>query len=249
MSLFASAWLTSAGGASINFWNTDGWTSNAWALNLTPPDMPVNRTLIYGQNLSGVGTLHEDDRLLRINLPIAPVGPFTITVAGLSKNFEMLDASMKGSVILSGVPSARLQTLWRNLEYENLTYVGQSGFAAFSPDDRTIRGGTHKAFIHKNGVRVGFAMGTAFTSVVRTGGVFGRVWPYGGIFFYRFHWLGAVPTALEEYKMEITMQYRGSGSVTVDKFVTIGPDTFIGDTNVGYDVLPEDTFTMRGVLT
>lgn len=247
MSYAARSELTEDYQAIIEIRNTVPFETTAWSLETFDPEAPIGQ-LLYVMLQSGNGVLSNSGKTLTVTIPVCPLDDFKLIVGSFKKIFNLTE----GRIAVGAKVVAAKDLLWNKTfpggQSQGIATSGTTGPAlVFFNSTRipTSIGGNHSAKLYKGDQLRCFAFGTTFEKVDGTlSNGTGAVWPYSGVLFYRFGWIGTPPVEPEDLTMIVEAGTRPSGKTKFRFEVTLSGTETIGPISEIFDVKPGQTFTL-----
>lgn len=220
-----------------------------WSLETFDAEIPRTDPLLFSMKQSGTGVLSEDSKTLTITIPVCPMNDFRLTVGSLKKIFNMTDGKVTVGAAITVSNGLIWQKIFQGGQYQNNTSSnGTTGPAIifFNSTEPDTIGGNHRAKLYNGDKLRCFAFGTTF-DIVRAdhGAGYAQLWPFTGILFYHFGWVGTPPEEPETLKMIIESGTRGSGNSPKSFDVILSGTEAIGPKSDIFDVRVGDNFTLN----
>jgi hypothetical protein len=228
----------------IRLQNSEPFETAEWSVQTFDPEVPTGE-LLYATVRSGTGILSNGGKTLDIVLPICPLDDFILIVGSFRKTFNITEGKLSVGSQVVAANGVNWSMLWGG-QYIGYS-AGTTGPALVYFDSTKAPsgiGGNQTAKLFQGDKLKGLAFGTTFSNVGGTTDQNGKRWPYSGILFYKFGWLGTPPETVQDYTMVLSYGPRGSGKSESIFEVTLSATEAVGPISETFDVLPGQTFTL-----
>jgi hypothetical protein len=212
-----------------------------WAVETFDDDDPRGVPLPFAGRQSGTGVLSNGGLTITITIPACPVDDFRLTVGSFRKilNLTEGDENLESQIVAASDVS------WSSnfgLLQGSASYGIPMALVWFnSKKTPSTIGQNHTAKLYQGNVLRCHVFGTAFVSTYSTNDGW---WPYSGILFYKFGWVGAAPETPENFTMLLDAGSRGSGAGRQQLEVTVSGTEAVGPTSEVYSPLSGYTFVL-----